>query len=49
MKYGNSIPEISKEVQARIKEKIEYMTGLSVEKVNVRIAGVTYEEPIEEA
>jgi uncharacterized alkaline shock family protein YloU len=44
VRYGKSIPEISKSVQDRIKEKVEYMTGLTVDKVNVRIAGVSYEE-----
>lgn len=38
--YGYNIPEISKKVQCKVKEAIENMTGLTVEDVNVRIAGV---------
>ncbi|MCR5624223.1 MAG: Asp23/Gls24 family envelope stress response protein [Lachnospiraceae bacterium] len=46
--YGKKIPEISKETQTKIKEKIEYMTGLEVNKVNVRVAGVTYTDSVSE-
>lgn len=38
--YGYNIPETSKKVQKKVKEAIENMTGLMVEDVNVRIAGV---------
>lgn len=40
MEYGYSIPKTSGEVQDRVKQAIENMTGLHVEEVNVRIAGV---------
>ena len=42
--YGYSIPEISEQVQERVSQQIENMTGLSVSEVNVRIAGVKLEE-----
>lgn len=40
MEYGYSIPKTSGEVQDRVKQAIENMTGLHVEEVNIRIAGV---------
>ena len=41
--YGYSIPEVSGQVQERVSQQIENMTGLSVSEVNVRIAGVKLE------
>ena len=35
-----SIPETTKTVQIKVKDAIENMTGLSVEDVNVRVAGI---------
>ncbi len=40
LEYGVSIPKISAEVQERVKTAIETMTGLNVNDVNVRIAGI---------
>ena len=40
MGYGFNIPATSSKVQARVKQAIENMTGLSVTDVNVRIAGI---------
>ena len=42
--YGYSIPEVSEQVQERVGQQIENMTGLSVSEVNVCIAGVKLEE-----
>lgn len=44
LEYGVSVPEISAKVQNRVKSAIENMTGLMVNEVNVRIAGVAMEE-----
>ena len=44
LEYGVSVPEISAKVQNRVKSAIENMTGLTVNEVNVRIAGVAMEE-----
>lgn len=44
MMYGFSIPEVSKQVQERVSQQIENMTGLIVPEVNVRIAGVSLED-----
>ncbi|MBR0382168.1 MAG: Asp23/Gls24 family envelope stress response protein [Eubacterium sp.] len=42
--YGVSIPDTCSEVQERVKNAIETMTGLHVTDVNVRIAGIIMEE-----
>lgn len=41
--YSNNIPEVSKNVQERVKSAIENMTGLEVLEVNVKIVGVSVE------
>ncbi len=38
--YGVSIPRTSKEVQEKVKNAIENMTGMTVREVNIRIAGI---------
>lgn len=38
--YDYSIPKVSGQVQDKVKQAIETMTGLAVEAVNIRIAGV---------
>ena len=43
IEYGYSIPEVSKNVQDRVKNAIETMTGLNVAEVNIRIADVNLE------
>ncbi|MGP1588570.1 Asp23/Gls24 family envelope stress response protein [Oribacterium sp. oral taxon 102] len=40
VKYGYSIPEVSRNVQDRVSQAIENMTGLNVLDVNIRISGV---------
>ena len=40
MRYGYSIPKTSAKVQERVKGAIENMSGLTVEEVNIHIAGV---------
>ena len=44
--YGVRIPEVAWEVQDAVKKEIELMTGLAVDKVNVRIVGIDI--PVEE-
>lgn len=41
MKYGYSIPKVSRQVQEKVSQQIENMTGLVVPEVNVRVAGVS--------
>ncbi|SER51569.1 Asp23/Gls24 family envelope stress response protein [Lachnobacterium bovis] len=42
--YGYSIPEVSKNVQDKVKSAVENMTGLTVAEINVRIASVDMSE-----
>ena len=44
LNYGVSIPKTSREVQEKVKNAIETMTGLTVTDVKVRIAGVQIDE-----
>ena len=41
VKFGYSIKEISLKVQEKAKNAIETMTGLAVNKVDIRIANIT--------
>lgn len=43
MEYGYGIPETTEKVQKKVKDAIENMTGLHVEEVNVRVAGIDVE------
>ena len=38
--YGVNIAKVSEDVQDRVKSAIETMTGLNVEEINIRIAGI---------
>ena len=38
--YEYSIPTVTTQVQDKVKQAIETMTGLNVTKVNIRVAGV---------
>lgn len=40
MRYGYSIPRTSAEVQEKVKNSVENMTGLSVSVVDVHISGI---------
>lgn len=44
MKYGYNIPKTCSQVQEKVAQAINSMTGLKVKKVNVRIAGVSLEQ-----
>jgi uncharacterized alkaline shock family protein YloU len=44
LKYGYSIPKVSKLVQERVKNAIETMTGLEVVSVNIRVANLSVEQ-----
>ena len=43
VKYGNSIPVVSKKVQEKVKAGIENMTGFTVEAVNIRVENIITE------
>ena len=40
LQYGYSIPKVTEQVQERVSQQIETMTGLTVSEVNVRVSGV---------
>lgn len=42
--YGVRIPELSWEIQENVKNNVETMTGLAVQKVNIHIEGVSFEK-----
>lgn len=42
VEYGVRIPELAWEIQENVKNNVETMTGLSVEKVNIHIEGVSF-------
>ena len=42
--YGQNIPETCQNVQKKVKNAIENMTGLEVEIVNIRIAGINMKD-----
>lgn len=42
--YGVKIPELAWEIQENVKNSLETMTGLEVEKVNIHIEGVSFEK-----
>ncbi|MCM1459982.1 MAG: Asp23/Gls24 family envelope stress response protein [Bacteroides sp.] len=44
LEYGNSIKKVSEEVQVKVKQAIENMTGLRVRMVNVVISGIKLEK-----
>lgn len=45
MKYGYNIPETTKQVQEKVKDVIENMTGMNVANVHVSIADVEMAAP----
>ena len=49
VKNGVKIPELSKKLQANVKEAVQNMTGVVVSKVNLQIAGVDFEDTAEAA
>lgn len=44
MEYGNNIQKVSEDVQNKVKQAIENMTGLSVLVVNVIVSGIKLEK-----
>ncbi|MBQ9885763.1 MAG: Asp23/Gls24 family envelope stress response protein [Lachnospiraceae bacterium] len=44
MDYGYSIPQVTSQVQDKVKTAIENMTGLSVIDVNIKVTGVNIDK-----
>ncbi len=40
VRYGVKIPDFAKDVQTKVKEAIENMTGVTVKEVNLNIVGI---------
>lgn len=45
LKNSSKLQEVSEKIQANIKETVQSMTGITVSKVNVYIAGVDFAAP----
>ena len=44
VEYGVRIPDLAWELQENVKSSVESMTGLTVEKVNIHVDGVSFEK-----
>ena len=44
VQFGYNIVDVSRAVQERVKQSLLTMTGLTVSKVNVRVAGIDFSE-----
>lgn len=44
VEYGVRIPELAWEIQENVKNSVETMTGLNVQKVNIHIEGVSFDK-----
>lgn len=44
VEFGTSIPEVTEIVQEKVKNAVETMTGLEVDEINIRVAGVNVEK-----
>ncbi len=42
--FGTKIPDLAWSVQENVKNNVETMTGLSVEKVNIHIEGISFDK-----
>jgi uncharacterized alkaline shock family protein YloU len=40
--YGIRIPDLTWEIQAKVKEKLKEITGLEINTINVHINGISY-------
>lgn len=38
--YGSKIPEVAEQIQTRVRDAVQNMTGIMVSKVNVQVAGM---------
>ena len=42
LKYGANIPEVAETLQKAVKDAVQNMTGITVSKVNVHVAGIVF-------
>lgn len=45
VEFGASIPDVAQQIQKKVKEAIETMTGLKVVEINIHVQGVAFEKP----
>jgi len=45
VEFGVSIPDVAQQIQKKVKEAIETMTGLKVVEINIHVQGVAFEKP----
>ena len=44
LKYGANIPQVAETLQKAVKDAVQNMTGITVSKVNVHVAGIVFPE-----
>jgi uncharacterized alkaline shock family protein YloU len=49
VQFGSRIPDVAHQVQQRVKEAVESMTGLTVREVNIHVQGVAFPPDSESA
>ena len=42
IKYGANIPEVAETLQKTVKDAVQNMTGITISKVNVHVAGIVF-------
>ena len=45
VKAGVNIPQVSERVQAAVKETVQTMTGIAVNRVNIVVSGIVFDGP----
>lgn len=48
IKIGAKIPETAEQVQTKVKDAVQNMTGITVNKVNVHVSGLVLPQPVNE-
>ena len=44
IKYGAKVQPVSSEIQKKVKDSVQNMTGIAVSKVNIHISGISIED-----
>lgn len=45
VEFGASIPDVAQQIQKKVKDAIETMTGLKAVEINIHVQGVAFEKP----
>lgn len=45
LNYGEKIPEVTLEIQQKVKNSIEMMTGLDVVSIDIHVTGIHFDKP----